>query len=106
MVNSPSVGVTYLWELDVVALLDTQVDPLQDALVGLKIVVLDDQRAGAAIELLGPDLAKDGGAAAGELGHELQQGLVLAGTLPDGDELLLVLLTVALKPVFGGIYQS
>lgn len=92
---------TYLWEFDVVALLDAQIDPLKDALVGFEIVVLDDQGTTAALELLAPDLAEDESGATGELGDELEQRLVLAGALPDGDELLLAVLAVTLEPVFG-----
>lgn len=93
-------GITYLWKLDIVSLVDTQVDPLQNALVGLDVVVLDDEGTGAAVELLAPDLAEDSSGTAGKLGHELEQRLILASTLPDGDELLVVILTVALEPVF------
>lgn len=89
---------TYLRELDVVALVDTHVDPLQDALVGFHVLVLDDQGTGIAIELLSPDLTEDSSSATGELGHEAEQRLILASALPDGDEFLLAILAVHLKP--------
>lgn len=98
-------GYNYLGELDVVTLLDAQIDPSQDALVGLKIVagaalLVNDNGAATALELVAPDLAEDGSSAARELVLQLLHGSyspVRQNVFgEDGDELLLVLKALGL----------
>lgn len=98
---------TYLWKLDVVALVDAQIDPVEDALAGRDADVFDDQSSVATaflvvlLELLLPDLAEGHGGIGRELVEERHQGLVFGGAGPDGDELLVLPITVRLQPVFG-----
>lgn len=104
-------GLTYLWKLDVVALLDAKDDPVEDALAGLDVDVLDDQSGvataflGAPVKLLLPDFAEDHGSIGRELFEERHQGLVFAGACPDGDELLAFIVMVGLQPMFGAKAQ-
>lgn len=99
-------GSTYLWKLDVVALVDAQADPVENALAGIDVNALENQSSAATpilgilLELLLPDVAEQHGGIGRELVEERHQGLIFACAGPDGDELLILLATVGLQPMF------
>lgn len=89
---------THLGKLDVIALVDTDLNPVQDAVVGLLVDIVNDDNTSTALELFAPDFAESHGGLAGELGTHLHKGSVLAGAVPDGDELLGFVEAVLLQP--------
>lgn len=87
---------TCLGKLDVVAVVNALVDPIEQKLVGSQVLILNDQNGGAGtvFDLLLPNGAEGHGSVAGESVHEKLQRLVPAGAVPDRNELLFAILAV------------
>lgn len=92
---------TYLGEFDIVALIDTQINPVKDQLVWEHVSsrILNDQDTQVVLflQLLLPSLTEDHCSVAGERGIEENQWLTLVNALPNRDELLLAIGSVFIQ---------